>query len=111
MTTMTTILNTTIVSLFGIISALITDYIVKRLREKKNNIWAGKQILETDIYDKYYTNYRKAIHYKYNNKDVEKKIINKGLYENINSFFSKCFDDRESATKDGTHLLNEIKRI
>jgi hypothetical protein len=104
------ILFLVITAVVGAGSALSVDYITKRIRERKTNIYRGFDPLIEAINDKMnLKNYNTSKGQQYENVDFERFLRKKNLYMKLESFFKEESKSIEDIKDEGKGLLNEIK--
>ena len=108
---MEAILEKILISLIGIISALSTDYLVKRIREKKHNKWQGLIEIDNKISEKL-KDYSVLDNITFLNRDTEKFLNKKKeLFNKLNEFFLTQFNSHLDAQPKGLDLKKKIKKL
>jgi hypothetical protein len=101
-----------IVSITGIGSALLTDYVTKRKREKNKNIWEGNIATILDIEDRYHnSNWGKSVAYCFANEDIELFYAKKRIKSDIISYFDEPLNDIEDAKNKGDKLIIQLRTL
>ena len=107
---MESLLDKIIVSLIGIVSALITDHLTKYIREKNNNIFNGCLEIERQILEKYLDEKarKKEVRFIPPNRDIMKHFQKNKIYNEIEEYFKKRFNDYDKAKEVGGNLIKKI---